>query len=366
VTLVPDTPGKYDAIPITCRTKKVTQWGRSFFGERTARSDVPALAAGEPLSFEVKPIPVEGQPASYSGAVGSGFSIDVSTDRSVVRVGDPISLTLSVRGDGNLESVSMPALAQNPELAADLFQLPSEQVAGLFDGTTKQFKVNVRVKDQRVTQIPPIEFSWFDPSQEQFQTTRSKPIALQVKEAQVVSAADVVSAAPTAASTTPSDAKLPGTAGSDGTSAGFTFVGANLAIEQDVGRLLTNTALAASPRTIAIVVYALAGVVLVGGVVLRRRAQMDTESLRKKKRLKALRKQIASAEHLPARESADAIAKTLRELVAQYPVRHRAEADGVISQCENIIYATDHGDSQRVRELAREAQVLIDDAAGEP
>ena len=242
-------------------------------------ANTPALAAGTPLSFEVKTIPLEGRPASFSGAVGSAFSIDVSANRSVVRVGDPISLTLSVRGAGNLASVSLPALADNAGMSADLFQIPSEQVAGTFDGNAKQFKVNVRVKDQRVTQIPPIDFSWFDPSQEQFQTTHSKPIALQVMEAQVVSAADVVSAAPATGSTAPAGAKPPVPSESRGnTSAGFAFVGANLAIEQDVTQLLTNTALGTSPKTIAIVVYALAAAVLVGGVVLRRRANGHGES----------------------------------------------------------------------------------------
>jgi hypothetical protein len=366
LTLVPDTPGKYDTIPITCRTKKVTQWGRDLFGDLTPRGTVPALAAGTPLSFEVKPIPIDGRPASYSGAVGSGFSIDVSANRSVVRVGDPISLTLSVRGTGNLESVSMPALATNPGMSADLFQIPTEPGAGTYDGNTRQFKVNVRVKDQRVTQIPPIDFAWFDPSLSQFQTTQSKPIALQVMEAQVVSAADVVSAAPATAPGASSGEKSPASTGSsEKASAGFALVGANLAIEQDVSRLLTNTALGASPQTVAIALYALAAAVLIGGVVMRRRAQMDTAVLRKKKRLRSLRKQLASAAQRPPRDGADLIAKTLRELVAQHDIRRRADADRVISQCDDIIYATGSGDSQRVQSLLQQAQALIDDAVGE-
>ncbi len=185
-------------------------------------------------------------------------------------------------------------------------------------------------------------------------------------EAQVVSAADVVSAAPATGSTAPAGAKPPVPSENRGnTSAGFAFVGANLAIEQDVTQLLTNTALGTSPKTIAIVVYALAAAVLAGGVVLRRRAQMDTESLRKKKRLKSLRRQLTSAEHVPPRESADRIAKTLRELVAQYDVGRRAEADDAIAQCENIIYSTGQDGGHRLHALMQQALALVDDAAGE-
>ena len=139
----------------------------------------------------------------------------------------------------------------------------------------------------------------------------------------------------------------------------------NLAIEQDVTQLLTNTALGTSPKTIAIVVYALAAAVLAGGVVLHRRAQMDTESLRKKKRLKSLRRQLTSAEHVPPRESADRIAKTLRELVAQYDVARRAEADDAIAQCENIIYSTGQDGGHRLHALMQQALALVDDAAEE-
>mgnify|MGYP000853439172 FL=1 len=367
LTLVPDTPGKHEQIPITCRTKKVTQWGRSLFGDLTARNDVPALAAGVPLSFEVKAIPSADRPASFAGAVGSDFSIAVSANRSIVRVGDPISLTLSVRGRGNLERVSLPALDQNPGMSADLFQIPSEQAAGTFDGTAKQFKVNVRVKDQRVTQIPPIDFSWFDPALEQFQTTQSKPIALQVMETQVVSAADVVSAAPAGSSGQAAGASANGSAPSGSESpSNLTFVGANLAIEQDAALLLANAASRASPRAVAIGLYALAALVLVGGVVARLRAEVDTQSLQRKKRLKALGRQLASAASLPPRDAADAIARALRELVAGQAIRRRAAADSIIAQCENIVYATGPGDMERVRQLAQQARELVDEAAEEP
>ena len=262
-----DTPGTFDSIPITCRTEKATQFRETLLGT-VAIDPVPALAVGTPLTFEVKPIPSAGRPASFSGAVGRTFSIDVSANRSVVQVGDPISLTISVRGDGNVEKVSLPDLAGSAALPADLFQIPSEQAAGTFDGNVKQFKVNVRVKDQRVEQIPPIGFSWFDPWEEQFQTAQSRPIALQVMEAQVVSAADVVSASPDEKSGTAAGvAPLPGTAERSGApAAGMAFVGANVAIERNAARLLENASLGTSPTAIAIGVYALAAAVLLGGL----------------------------------------------------------------------------------------------------
>ena len=49
-------------------------------------------------------------PPSFAGAVGRGFSLEAAADRSVVQLGDPITLTLTIRGDGNLGNVALPAL----------------------------------------------------------------------------------------------------------------------------------------------------------------------------------------------------------------------------------------------------------------
>ncbi|MHB8954336.1 MAG: BatD family protein [Pirellulaceae bacterium] len=367
VIMLLDSPGKFDSIPITCRTEKVTQWGgRHLFGDPVPREVAPAMAAGTPLSFDVRPIPSAGRPPSFSGAVGRNFSLDVSANRSVVRVGDPISLTISVRGDGNIEKVSLPNLGGSDALPEDLFQLPSEEAAGTFDGRAKQFKVNVRVKDQRVTQIPPISFAWFDPSLEQFQIAQSRPIDLQVMEAHMVSAADVVSGSPGNNSTGTGTGSASGgsTAGGGAAATGPAFVGANLAIERDVPRLLKNMSTGPSSERITILLYTLSGVVLLGGIALRHRAQMDTESLRKRKRLKTVRKHLVAAGQRPPRDAADQVARSLRELVAHDNISRRGTAESIIAQCEHIIFSTGQNNTHDMQELVRQSLALVDEAAG--
>lgn len=361
-----DTPGKFEDIPITCRTKKVTQWGRDFFGDRTARGTAPARATGEPLNFEIKPIPLAGRPPLFAGAVGSSFSIEVSANRSVVRVGDPISLTVAVRGDGNVEKISLPDLSAHGGLPPELFQVPAEPTPGTFDGQTKQFKVNVRVKDRHVTQIPPLSFAWFNPETEQFQTAQSRPIALQVMEAQVVTAADVVAAAPTASPVAAADDGGNGMRRTENPSTVPTFVGANLAIERDVTRLLDTSALATSPRTIVAILYALSAAAILVGVALRRRAQVDIESAGKRRRLKALRKRVAGAAHRPQREAADQVARAMRELIAQHAIRPREVAEGIIARSERIVFATGNEGDTDIADLVRQAIALMDEAARVP
>ncbi len=364
-TLVPDAPGQYPSIPITCRTRKVTEWGRDFFGDLRVRRDAPALSAGKPLSLTVKGVPLSGRPAGYSGAVGRGFSIDVSANRSVVRVGDPISLTISIRGDGNLESISLPPLESSPGLTDNLFQIPHEQPAGTINGNQKQFNVTVRVKDTQVNQIPALTFAWFDPYQERFSVTTSKPIALQVMETQVISAADVVSAAPngsgksgnsgnTAAANTP-DPAAP--------SAGMSFVGANLAIVRDPARLLVSGVSATAPQTIAAGCYILAALALIGGVVARRRSMVDHDIVRKKRLLQTIRHQVESAGNQGAHDAAAQVARALRDLNAAFELRDPAAVDDLIARCDNIIYATGQREHVPLSEIVSQAKRIVQQTA---
>ena len=151
----------------------------------------------------VKPFPLEGRPGSFAGAVGEGFSIEVAADRTVVRVGDPIGLTIALRGKGNLDNASLPPLSAEGGLNPDRFRLPEGDTPGKMADGVKQFQISVRVTDESVIEIPKLAYSWFDPETETYRTAHSKPIALRVMPAQVVSASDVVSATPPSASPAP-------------------------------------------------------------------------------------------------------------------------------------------------------------------
>lgn len=361
--LVADTPGDYNSIPITCRTKRVTEWGRDLFGDLVAGNAVPARAVGEPLTFTIKPIPEANRPASFSGAVGTSFTLEVAANRSEVRVGDPISLTVTVRGTGNVEKLSLPNL-QGPEgLPAEHFQVPTEQVAGKSDGQSKQFKVSIRVKDQSVTRIPPLTLAWFNPELEQFQTTQSLPIALQVLEAQVVSASDVVSAAPQP--TDRSASAVPAGEGDNETRADSnlgSFVNANLAIVRDPTVLLASTPLWATPRTFSFVLYGAAVAVLIAGAAVRRAGQVEPSVVQRRQRLKVLHSDVSKAVQMPPREAADQVARALREVIAQYHLPHRDLAESLVAQSERVIFSTTPSERTNIDELIRQALEQIDEA----
>ena len=69
---------------------------------------------------------------------------------------------------------------------------PADPLAGVVEGRRKTFTQTIRAKDETVTRIPPIEFSYFDPTAERYVQVLSNPIELSVGAAREVAMTDVV------------------------------------------------------------------------------------------------------------------------------------------------------------------------------
>ncbi len=154
-------------------------------------------AEDQPRALEVSPLPAQGQPPGFAGAVGVGFSIEVRASQTVVRVGDPIELDFVVRGGGRLEGIGLPDLSGPGGLPRADFDVPTSKPAGqiIDDGKAKRFAVTVRLL-RPVSQIPPIQFSYWNPAKRAYEVATSQAIALSVAGGRAVGASDVVAGAP--------------------------------------------------------------------------------------------------------------------------------------------------------------------------
>src|SRR5262249_56847351 len=92
----------------------------------------PVELTSQPLVLDVLPLPEQGKPADFSGAVGR-FSLDVRGAPLDVTAGDPVTMTYTLRGDGDLSSVAPPAIAGSDTLRVYPVQAattpPGRQVA---------------------------------------------------------------------------------------------------------------------------------------------------------------------------------------------------------------------------------------------
>ncbi|MEK6234049.1 MAG: hypothetical protein N2C14_05000, partial [Planctomycetales bacterium] len=343
-TLIAGSPGTHDAPPVTATFRKVTRWARDLLGGRSPVAVVPVRKTGAPVKIVVKPLPLQGRPESFAGAVGEGFSVETAADRTVVRVGDPISLTIKVRGSGNLEHAGLPALSADGGLNPQRFRLPDGDSSGHFEDNQKTFAVNVRVLDQSVSEIPAIAYSWFHPEEGVYRTARSKPIALRVNSSRVISARDVVST--TASNHSGSgDSNAPRKTDEPkrnaGTSDAFALSGADLAIERDPTRVLRDARDGQDGAWLRWGVY-LGGLALVALAFLdRKRRDAPEETTRRRKLLSAQRRRVEQTLGKPRREAAREIADALRLVAAETPESGRAAAGSVSAECEDVVYAPD-------------------------
>lgn len=148
--------------------------------------------------LHVRAVPDDGRPADFNGAVGR-FRMRATAKPATVPVGDPITLTLVISGEGDLERLGAPRLDRVTELTRD-FEVPTETLAGSIEGRSKLFSMTIRALREDVSAIPAIPFSFFDPDSERFETVTTDPIPLKVLPAQRIEAATLLDPGATGAS----------------------------------------------------------------------------------------------------------------------------------------------------------------------
>ena len=182
MTVTPTQRGPFDFGMIEIAYNYPVTFQRDIFGTVTP-SRVKRLRETPTLpQLTILPVPDEGRPPDYNGAVGR-YRVTATARPTAVPVGDPITLSLTIRGNGNLESLSAPRLDRVDALTRD-FEIPPESLAGSVVGAEKVFTQTIRARRADVTQIPAIPFSFFDPDKGEFATAQSTPIPIKVRPAE--------------------------------------------------------------------------------------------------------------------------------------------------------------------------------------
>ncbi|MBI4605980.1 MAG: BatD family protein [Planctomycetes bacterium] len=159
-------------------------------------------AIASDLAYEVRPLPEEGRPPGFTGAVGK-YSIQVAASPTEVKTFDPITLEIRVSGTGILEELKAPAWSEVPSLTRD-FDVATDTDPGKVEGAVKVFVHVVRPRHERVAAVPPIPFPYFDPEAQRYQVAQSSPIPIKVQAVKTVGAEDAI---PSARSALPDPAR---------------------------------------------------------------------------------------------------------------------------------------------------------------
>jgi len=121
------------------------------------------LVDSDPLELTILPLPRNSERPGFTGAIGK-FSVDpprLSTNR--IQTGDLLTLTLTVRGQGNLQRVLPPQPAEDPR-----WQTLAPRKEDLLPAVVRQrgfvrFTYPLIPLDPSLDSTPSIPFSYFDP-----------------------------------------------------------------------------------------------------------------------------------------------------------------------------------------------------------
>jgi hypothetical protein len=166
------------------------------FGEQAlgrAHEEATTLKAVAPPLL-VRALPSADQPPGFSGAVGRfKLRTSVATDR--VRASDPLTLTITVEGDGDLDRVELGGLTSSADFKAYPPSVKTDAGAAGKRPNRKIFEqVLIPLHGGNVL-VPPVVLPVFDPATEHYTTLSTPPLALSV-EGPSTAAPDVALASP--------------------------------------------------------------------------------------------------------------------------------------------------------------------------
>lgn len=133
----------------------------------------------KPAQLEVLPLPKEGKPENFSGAIGK-FTIETTVSPKKAAPGDPVTLKVVVSGQGNFDAMGAPVLAADDgwRTYPPTDKIQSADAIHFTGEKTFEFTLIAR-KDQ--TQTPEVQFTYFDPATGKYETLTKSPMPVDAK-----------------------------------------------------------------------------------------------------------------------------------------------------------------------------------------
>lgn len=170
--LFPLTSGRHEIA--AARLTYALPLSSSFFSREeshSARTSSFTIIAKEP--------PADGRPAGYAGAVGR-LSMVSRIDTPSTRVGDPLTLTVSVQGVGNVSLLPRPPLSIAwGETVAGAEHVTMDTTSTLVQGR-KDFEWVVTPKREGSVAVPEVRYPYWNPYTERYEVAIAHEIPLQV------------------------------------------------------------------------------------------------------------------------------------------------------------------------------------------
>lgn len=157
-----------------------------FGGYRTEPIELKSDAIG----LSVLSLPGAGRPPGFQGALGD-FDFHIEVSPREVKAGDPVTLTMTVSGQGNFTTVQSPAVPLSKD-----FKVYEPRTTQKTD--RKTFEQVVIPLSDTVREIPSVTFSFFDTGSGKYRTITRGPVPLSVAKPEKQEVATIIGPAGTA------------------------------------------------------------------------------------------------------------------------------------------------------------------------
>ncbi len=172
------------------------------FGSLFEKRDIDIES--KPVTLEVKPLPANA-PADFSGAIGN-FTMEADAKPKTVQVGDPITVTAQISGRGNFDRVSAPSFEDDSGWHKYPPSSTFKQDDDIGMSGVKNFEMVITPNEAKAN-VPPMVFSFFDPTQEKYVTLRSNALPVRIEGSAIAGKSATASSAPAPAATPKPQAK---------------------------------------------------------------------------------------------------------------------------------------------------------------
>ena len=178
-------------VPVEIQKQRNKNIWDDFFGDPFGRSQVYEFnAKSNTVKIQVEPLPA-GEPESFKGAVGD-YSFNATLNNTSVKSNEPLTLNLNISGTGNIKLLDMPEI-NFPNGFEKYEPKVSDQInrKSKISGTKKgEYLFVPRVVGKR--EIPPIEFSYFNPDKRKYITLKSQAFNIDIKPGDKLASTEVV------------------------------------------------------------------------------------------------------------------------------------------------------------------------------
>lgn len=149
--------------------------------------NINTIIKSNPVTINVKPLPQQGKPEGFSGAVGD-FRLSSRIDRTILNANDALTLTYTISGKGNLELINLPAVrfpvdfeSFDPKVTSNI-KTNASGISG-----KKKFEYLAIPRNAGDFEIPPVTLSYFNPADKRYHSISSEKYEIHVAKGDITS-----------------------------------------------------------------------------------------------------------------------------------------------------------------------------------